>query len=145
MKQAPLRVCKAVAACKCQGGAVGPGQAREKLVAKLPAASSRAGCTPGLAQVAFSCASEPENLAVLSDPTSPLTLEQIQKVGVGEAHGKRRLFEQQLRESQDSHSKELLMKWIISEDPADGETFNGGFGALVKWRCEQTHTEQPPG
>jgi hypothetical protein len=36
------------------GGAVGPGQVWEKLIAKLPAASSRAGCTPGLAQVAFS-------------------------------------------------------------------------------------------
>jgi hypothetical protein len=84
-----LRVCKAVASCKCQGGAVGPGQLWEKLVVKLPGASSRAGCTPGQAQVAFSRTSELENLAALPDPTSPLALEQIQKVGVGEACGKR--------------------------------------------------------
>jgi hypothetical protein len=52
------------------------------------------------------------------------------------------LFEQQLWESQDSQSKELLMKWIISEDPAEEETFDGGFGALVKWCREETNAEQ---
>jgi hypothetical protein len=30
MKQVPLRVCKAIAACKCQGGTAGPGQVWEK-------------------------------------------------------------------------------------------------------------------
>jgi hypothetical protein len=71
-----------------------------------------------------------------------LTLKQIQKTGAGEACDKRRLFEQQLRESQDSQSKELLTKWIISEDPADEKTFDGGFGALVKRCREQTSAEQ---
>jgi hypothetical protein len=47
-----------------------------------------------------------------------------------------------LRESQDSQSKELLMKWITSEDPADEKTFDGGFDALVKWCREQTNAEQ---
>jgi hypothetical protein len=35
------------------------------------------------------------------------------------------------------------MKWIISEDPADEKTFDGGFDALVKWCREQTNAEQP--
>jgi hypothetical protein len=52
---------------------------------KLPAASSRAGRAPGLAQVAFSRTTELENLAILSNPTSPLTLEQVLKIGSGEA------------------------------------------------------------
>jgi hypothetical protein len=34
------------------------------------------------------------------------------------------------------------MKWIISEDPADEKTFDGGFDALVKWCREKTNTEQ---
>jgi hypothetical protein len=75
---------------------------------------------------------------------NPLTLEQILKIGAGEACDKRRLFEQQLWESQDSQSKELLMKRITSEDPADEKTFDGGFGALVKWHREQTNAEQLP-
>jgi hypothetical protein len=33
------------------------------------------------------------------------------------------------------------MKWIISEDPADEKTFDGGFDALVKWHHWQTNTE----
>jgi hypothetical protein len=101
MKQVPLRVCKVATAHKCQGGAVGAGEVWEKLIVKLPATSSRAGSTPGLAQVAFSHTTELENLAILSDPANPLTFEQIQKIGAGEACGKRRLFEQQLRESQE--------------------------------------------
>jgi hypothetical protein len=104
MKQVPSKVCKAAATHKCQGRAVGPGQVWEKLIVKLPTASSRAGHTPGLAQVAFSRTSELENLAILSDPTSPLTLEQIQRIGIGKACDKLRLFEQQLWESQDSRN-----------------------------------------
>jgi hypothetical protein len=34
------------------------------------------------------------------------------------------------------------MKWIISEDPADEKTFDGGFDALVKWHREETNAEQ---
>jgi hypothetical protein len=34
------------------------------------------------------------------------------------------------------------MDWIISKDPADEKTFDGSFGAPVKWHPEQTNTEQ---
>jgi hypothetical protein len=35
------------------------------------------------------------------------------------------------------------MKWIISEDPADEKTFDGGFDALARWHREQTSTAWP--
>jgi hypothetical protein len=71
-----------------------------------------------------------------------LTLEQIQRVGVGEACNKHQLFEQQLGESQGGQSKQLWMDWTVSEDPAEQKTFGGGFGALVKWHREQINAER---
>ena len=130
MRQVPLRVCKAITIYKSQGGTVGPGHASEKLVVMLPPASSKAGRTPGVAQVGLSHTSELENLAIMSDPTNPLTMEQIQRIGVGQAYDKRRLFEQELRDGQESAAKQILMDWIIAEDPLDEKTFPNKFYAL---------------
>ena len=62
----------------------------------------------------------------------PLTVEQLKKIGTGPAYTARREFEAQLR-SEQANSQQLVVQWIIDEDPAENKTFEGGYQALVQW------------
>ena len=128
----PLRVAKAITIDKSQGATVGKDEFWEKLVVQLPASTSKRAGAPGLAQVAVTRVTEIERLAMLSSTDNPLTRETLSKIGVGPAYDRRHAFEARLRANQEP-SQNLIRSWIIAEDPATPQTFDGGYKALVQW------------
>jgi hypothetical protein len=128
----PLRVCKAITIYKSQGMTVGLNQIWRRLVVLLPSKTSQAGKTPGLAQVAFSRASELGRLAVLETPDCQLTVELLKSIGTTAPYKVRREFEATLRQRA-TETQPAALAYILQEDPADEKSLDGALQALCAW------------